>query len=167
MRYGQIRKYDVANGPGIRTSLFVTGCPFNCEGCFNREYGEKTAGKPWTQKQEDEIMEYLKLEQVSGLSVLGGEPLAQDYNLLKLLKRAKKEAKKDIWLWSGFCFEELTSKQKKVLEFVDILVDGPFILAEKDYRLKFRGSKNQRIIDLKRTKETKNVCIWSELKKGE
>lgn len=127
MRYGQIRKYDVANGPGIRTSLFVTGCPIRCPGCFNEEYQNYSNGSIWTKHQEDLVIKYLLLDQVSGLSVLGGEPLAQDDNLLKLLVRAKKQAKKDIWLWSGYLYENMNRYQKNVLNYVDVLVDGPFV----------------------------------------
>ncbi len=148
MRYGQIRKYDIANGPGIRTSVFVTGCPLKCPGCFNKEYQDELNGKEWTKEQEDLVIKYLKIEHVSGLSILGGEPLVQDENLLNLLKRAKKEVDKDIWLWTGFCYEQLNKKQLEVLKYVDVLVDGPFIQEKKDLNLKYCGSTNQRVIDL-------------------
>lgn len=163
MRYGQIRKLDIANGPGIRTSVFVTGCSLKCEGCFNKEYQDKSAGQQWTKKEENLVINYLKLSYVAGLSVLGGEPLEQDISLLNLLKRVKKEVKKTVWLWSGFCFENLNKTQKQLLNYVDILVDGPFILNKKDLNLKFRGSSNQRIINLKKTKSFKKICLWEEL----
>lgn len=163
MKYGQIRKFDIANGPGIRTTLFVTGCPILCEGCFNKEYQSKDFGDIWTKKEEDLIISYLNLEQISGLSVLGGEPLVQDFNLLNLLKRAKKEKpKKDIWLWSGFCYEDLNKAQRQILEYVDVLVDGPFILKQKDLNLKFRGSKNQRIIDLNETRKQGSLVLLKD-----
>ena len=162
MRYGQIRKYDVANGPGIRTSVFVTGCPLKCPGCFNEEYQSKDAGEEWTKKQEDLVVEYLFLNQISGLSVLGGEPLNQDDSLLSLLKRVKTEVKKDIWLWSGYCYEDMNEKQLEVLGYVDVLVDGPFILEKKDLNLKFCGSSNQRVIDLNRTREEKRIVLFKD-----
>ena len=167
MRYGQIRKLDIANGPGVRTSVFVTGCSLNCKGCFNKEYQNKLAGKEWTKKQEDLVVSFLKLNYVNGLSILGGEPLEQDEFLLNLLKRVKKEVKKTIWLWSGYCFENLNQAQKNLLNFVDVLVDGPFILSKKNLNLKFRGSSNQRIINLNKTKSSGKICLWNELKKEE
>ena len=163
MRYGQIRKYDVANGPGIRCSVFVTGCPLKCLGCFNEEYQSELAGEIWTKKEEDLVMQYLKSEHVSGLSVLGGEPLSQDEELLNLLKRAKKEAKANIWLWTGFCYEELDERQRKILEYVDVLVDGPFEIEKKDLNLKFCGSYNQRIIDLSKTREHNSIVLWNDV----
>ncbi len=162
MRYGQIRKYDIANGPGIRTSVFVTGCPLNCAGCFNKEYQDALNGKEWTKEQEDLVIEYLKIDHVSGLSILGGEPLVQDESLLNLLKRAKKEVNKDIWLWSGFCYEQLNQKQLEVLNYVDVLVDGPFILAKKDLNLKYCGSTNQRVIDLNKTRSQNKLSLRSK-----
>ncbi len=157
MRYGQIRKFDVANGPGIRSTLFVTGCPLNCPGCFNQEYRQFNAGKKWTKSAENELMNFLKNEHVSGLSILGGEPLAQDHELDNLLKRVKTETKKDIWMWTGFCFEQLNQKQLNTLQFVDVLVDGPFEQNKKNLKLKFKGSDNQRIIDLKKTRLCNNL----------
>lgn len=109
MNYGQIRKYDVANGPGIRTSIFVTGCPFHCKGCFNKEYQLAENGTKWTQQAEDELISHLKIPYVNGLSVLGGEPLVQDDDLRKLLKRAKEQTNKSIWMWTGYCYEHLTN----------------------------------------------------------
>ncbi|MDE5600808.1 MAG: anaerobic ribonucleoside-triphosphate reductase activating protein [Oscillospiraceae bacterium] len=163
MNYGQIRKYDVANGPGIRTSIFVTGCPFHCEGCFNKEYQLAENGTRWSQEAEDELISYLKIPYVNGLSVLGGEPLVQDDDLRKLLKRAKEQTNKSIWLWTGYCYEQLTDAHMRVLEYVDILVDGLFDISKKDLKLKFRGSSNQRIIDLKKTKNSGYIIIWDGL----
>lgn len=167
MRCGQIRKYDVANGPGIRTSIFVTGCPFKCEGCFNEKYQSKESGTLWTKSEEDRLIKFVSSEHVSGLSVLGGEPLAQDDDLLNLLERVKRETKKSIWLWSGYRFEQLNQKQLNVLKYVDVLVDGLFILNKKNLKLKFRGSSNQRIIDLNKTRDQGKIVIWSGLKPGQ
>lgn len=166
MRYGQIRKYDVANGPGIRVSVFVTGCSIKCFGCFNEEYQSKMAGEEWTKKEENLVLEYLLLKQISGLSILGGEPLEQDENLLNLLKRVKKEIKdpfkKNVWLWSGYCYEDLNSKQKEILKYVDVLVDGPFIFKKKDLNLKYCGSLNQRVIDLNKTRYQNKIVLFKD-----
>lgn len=167
MRYGQIRKYDVANGPGIRTSLFVTGCPFKCEGCFNEEYQSKENGTLWSKSIEDRLIKFVSSERISGLSVLGGEPLVQDDDLLNLLRRVKKETKKSIWLWSGYEFEQLNQRQLDLLKYVDVLVDGLFVIAKKDLKLKFRGSSNQRVIDLNKTRSQGKIVIWSGIKQGQ
>lgn len=162
MNFGQIRKFDVANGPGIRTSVFVTGCTLNCKGCFNSSYQSFSSGQPWTQQAEDLTISYLKNPHVCGLSILGGEPLLQDDNLLKLLINAKQKTQKSVWLWTGFSFEKLTKQQKNVLKYVDVLVDGPFDITKKNLKLKFRGSSNQRIIDLGLTFSTGKITILKE-----
>ncbi len=159
MRYGKIRKYDIANGSGIRVTVFVVGCTLNCFGCFNKEYQSFSAGELWTAKEENLVLKYLGLPQVSGLSILGGEPLEQGTDLINLLKRVKEETNKDIWLWTGYVYEELSIKQREIIEYVDVLVDGRFILSERDLRLKFRGSKNQRIVDLNETRKVGKIKI--------
>lgn len=151
MNYAQIRHYDIANGDGIRTSLFVSGCNFKCKGCFNKEYQNFNYGNPFTTETEAQILNYINEYGVSGLSILGGEPLEQDETLYEFLKKVKKIGK-TIWLWTGFKFESLNPVQRKLVEdCVDILVDGEFKEQLKDMRLKFRGSSNQRIIDVKQT----------------
>lgn len=160
IRYGQIRRYDVANGPGIRTSLFVTGCPFRCRGCFNGEYQSFDSGDVWDQAAEDRLLEYLKEDQVAGLSVLGGEPLAQDDSLRRLLQRVNQQTGKSIWIWTGYVFEQLSHHQQRIVEYADVLVDGPFEQTMQDWWLKFRGSSNQRIIDLNATREQGKVVLW-------
>ncbi len=149
MNFGQIRQFDVANGPGIRTSIFVTGCYFNCPGCFNQQFKDFNSGTKWSKQIEDKIISFLQNEHVCGLSVLGGEPLSQDGDLFNLLRNCKLKINKSIWMWTGFCFENLNNLQKELLQFVDVLVDGPFIETKKNLKLKFRGSSNQRIIDVK------------------
>ncbi|MGI5950057.1 anaerobic ribonucleoside-triphosphate reductase activating protein [Peptoniphilus sp.] len=153
MRYGQIRKYDVANGPGIRSTIFVTGCTRNCKNCFNEEYQDFNFGDIWTDKETKEIIDYLKLEEVKGLTVLGGEPFQNEIDLYKIIKNIKKEITKDIWIFSGYTFDELIKddNKKKLLELCDVLVDGPFVEELKDLKLKFRGSSNQRIIDIQKS----------------
>lgn len=162
MRYAQIRRYDVANGPGIRTTFFVTGCRHNCYNCFNKEYQDFNFGEIWTDKETREVIDYLKLDEVKGLTVLGGEPFQNEIDLFKILRDIKKESSKDIWIYSGYTFEEILKDENKknLLELVDVLVDGRFVEALKDLKLKFRGSSNQRIIDVQKSlKENKIIEI--------
>lgn len=151
MNYGQIRKYDIANGPGIRTSIFVTGCKLNCKNCFNKEYQDPNFGQTWTQKTTNQVINYLKSEEISGLSILGGEPFESANDLINILNDINNKINKNIWIYSGYTFEYLMKNPvyKQLLEKVDVLVDGPFIESKKDLKLKFRGSSNQRIIDVK------------------
>lgn len=151
MNYGQIRKYDIANGPGIRTSIFVTGCKINCKNCFNKEYQDPNFGQTWTQKTTNQVINYLKSDEISGLSILGGEPFESANDLINILNDIKNKINKNIWIYSGYTFEYLMKNPvyKQLLEKVDVLVDGPFIESKKDLKLKFRGSSNQRIIDVK------------------
>ena len=161
MRYEQIRKFDVTNGPGIRTSLFVTGCSNNCPGCFNAELQDFNHGTLWTKETEDEFISYVKNPNISGVSLLGGDPMEQtmDNSLISLLKRIREECDKNIWLWSGYTYEEILKdeKKKEILSYVDVLVDGRFIMAERNIKLKYRGSKNQRVIDVKKSFKEKNI----------
>lgn len=153
MRYNKIRKLDVSNGPGIRTTIFVSGCTHDCEGCFNKELQDFDSGEVWTKEKEDLIVDYLKKPVVVGINILGGEPLQQtmDDDLKNLLKRCKQECPdKTIWLWTGDLFEEAIKNEKKleILKYVDVLIDGPFVLKKKDLNLYYRGSSNQRVIDV-------------------
>ena len=130
MNYAQIRHYDVANGPGVRASIFVSGCTHNCKNCFNKEAQDFNYGNLYTKEVEDKFMKYVLDGNTKGISILGGEPLMQtmDDSLLNLLKRIKKETNKEIWLWSGYTYEEaiLSEKRKEILNYVDVLVDGRF-----------------------------------------
>ena len=159
MNYAQIRKYDVANGPGIRSTIFVTGCTHNCYNCFNKEYQDFNFGKTWTDKETKEVIEYLELPEVKGLTVLGGEPFQNEVDLLMTIKDIKKEVQKDIWIFSGYTFEEIIKDENKknLLEECDVLVDGRFVENLKDLTLRFRGSSNQRIIDEKRSLDENKV----------
>lgn len=161
MRYAQIRKYDVANGPGIRTSIFVTGCTHNCPNCFNKEYQDFNFGEVWTDKETDLVKSYLDQAEVEGLTLLGGEPFENAVDLAQVIRKIQKTSQKSIWAYSGFTYEQiLDDKDKKaLLDLVDILVDGPFIEAKKDLMLKFRGSSNQRIIDVKKSLERGEICL--------
>lgn len=160
MKIAQIRKFDVANGPGIRTTIFVSGCTHNCRFCFNKEYQDFSFGNEYNKEYEDLILSYIKDSKIQGLSILGGEPLQQDNSLYELLKRVKREANKGVWLWSGYTYEEILQDEnkKKMLEYIDVLVDGRFEEDKKDFALRFRGSSNQRIINVKKSlKENKII----------
>ncbi|MDO5717025.1 MAG: anaerobic ribonucleoside-triphosphate reductase activating protein [Tissierellia bacterium] len=152
MRYAQLRKYDVANGEGIRATIFVTGCTHNCPNCFNGAYQDFQFGKVWDDEATRTIIEYLKDPVVSGLSLLGGEPM-QNTELIHVVREIKKVVNKNIWVYSGYTYEQILAneKRKALLEECDVLVDGLFVQALYDIRLKFRGSSNQRIIDIKQS----------------
>ena len=165
MRYAKIRKLDVTNGPGIRTTLFVSGCTHNCEGCFNKEQQDFNYGNEFTKEIENEFIEYTKSRQIKGVNILGGEPMQQtkDDSLLNLLKRIKIETNKPIWLWSGYKFEEIIIEPKmlELLKQVDVLIDGKFEIEKRDLMLKYRGSENQRVIDVKKSLEKGRVIKLS------
>lgn len=150
MNYAGIKKVDIANGPGVRVSLFVSGCRNHCKGCFNPETWDFAYGQPFTRETEDEIIEALRPSWIQGLSILGGEPTEEKNAavLIPFLKRVREKLpEKDIWLYSGYTYEMLQGEE--ILTLVDVLVDGPFLLEQKDAGLAFRGSRNQRIIDLR------------------
>ncbi|MCK9276286.1 MAG: anaerobic ribonucleoside-triphosphate reductase activating protein [Syntrophales bacterium] len=150
MNYAAIKKADIANGPGVRVSLFVSGCRNHCPGCFNPETWDFDYGEPFTKQTEEELIMALRPSWIQGLSILGGDPMEPENQeaLLPFLRHVKEELpEKDIWLYTGYCIEDVTGSL--LLSYVDVLVDGPFIEAEKDISLAFRGSRNQRIIDLR------------------
>ena len=164
MHYAQMRKYDVANGIGIRSTLFVSGCTHQCPGCFNTDYREFDYGMPWTKEAEDTFLSYIKDENVHGVTILGGEPMQQtkDDDLLNLLRRIKQETNETIWIYSGYTYEEILKepKRRQILELCDVLVDGRFVEALKDLKLRFRGSSNQNIIDIQASlKSGKKVLL--------
>lgn len=154
MRYHNIKKYDTANGPGIRTTIWFTGCIFNCPGCFNSEIRDFNSGEEFNQEAKDELFKYLSDPHTKGLSVLGGEPLAQGPELAELLYEIKEKfPTKDIWMWTGYTAEAIIKKNNgainTILMSVDYLVDGPFIEEESHTHHRFRGSANQRILDIR------------------
>ena len=161
MNYGNIKNCDIADGDGVRVSLFVSGCRNHCKGCFQPETWDFNYGKPYTKETEDRIIELLKPEYIDGLTLLGGDPFENENQeeLFHLLERVKKEFgdTKDIWCYTGYVYEDIindnfvrnTPYTTKLLSLIDILVDGPFIEEEKDLTLRFRGSRNQRILNLK------------------
>lgn len=160
MRYGQLRKYDVANGTGIRVTAFVTGCSHKCEGCFNKEYQDHSAGTLWTPDTSKQLIEWLQLPEIAGLSLLGGEPFDNATGLTEVLQEVRDAVKKDVWVWSGYTLGEILrdSEKARLLDYCDVLVDGRFVEAKKDLTLKFRGSSNQRLINVKESLK-KGVAI--------
>jgi anaerobic ribonucleoside-triphosphate reductase activating protein len=150
VNYCGLKKTDIANGEGVRVSLFVSGCRNHCVGCHNPEAWDFSYGQPFTIETENEIIEALRPSWIQGLSVLGGEPCEEENKkvLIPFLKRVREKlSEKDIWLYSGYTYELLQSDE--ILQYIDVLVDGPFLLEQKDISLAFRGSRNQRIIKLK------------------
>lgn len=166
MRYGQIRQYDIANGPGIRATVFVTGCSRRCVNCFNEEYQDFNAGSEWTAAETERLISYLQDDTNSGLTLLGGEPMENAKDLLALVQAVRRAVpEKSIWVYSGFLYEEILTQpaRKALLEACDVLVDGPFVDALKDPGLYFRGSLNQRIIDVAKSREAgRAVLLWPD-----
>lgn len=164
MNYAKIRKFDVSNGPGVRATLFVSGCTNNCEGCFNKDLQDFNYGELWTEEVENDFIKQVQNSNIVGVNILGGEPMDQikDEALSNLLKRIKEETNKSIWIWSGYLYEDIIANKErnKILSYADVLIDGRFELAKRDISLKYRGSSNQRIIDIVRSrKENKIVEI--------
>ncbi len=170
MNYAALKKTDVANGPGVRVSLFVSGCTHYCKGCFNSEAWDFHYGKPYTEKVEEEILEALKPSYIKGLSVLGGEPFeeANRLTVLGLLKKARERyPEKSIWCYTGYDYEkdllrfiaEGRTEVEEMLAFIDVLVDGEFVEEQKNLRLPFRGSENQRLIDVPVSRKQGHVIL--------
>lgn len=172
MNYGAIKKCDIANGVGVRTVLFVSGCTHHCKGCFQPETWSFDYGERYTKETEDEIIESLKPDYVDGITLLGGEPFEPENQreLVKLLRRIKKELpKKTVWSFSGYTYEELTGESRAVCEvtnemlsMLDVLVDGEFIEAKRNISLRFRGSENQRLIDMNKTRKEGKIVLWDK-----
>lgn len=178
MKYAKIKKCDVANGPGVRVSLFVSGCNHHCKNCFNREAWDFNYGNDFTENEQNEIIEDLKPEYITGLSLLGGEPFerANQEGLAPLVKKVKQTyPDKKIWCYTGFTFDkqilgEMIEKEnrestKEMINNIDYIVDGRFVEELKDPKLRFRGSSNQRIIDVKKSLEQNQIVIWDGLEK--
>ena len=159
MYYGNIKKYDIADGPGVRVTLFVSGCRHHCKGCFNSETWDFQYGQPYTEDTEGELLEALKPGYIAGLTLLGGEPFEPEnqVELVKLLKKVRETyPEKNIWSYTGYVYDKdlvpggrvYTDVTDEMLSYIDVLVDGPFVEELKDITLQFRGSSNQRIIEL-------------------
>lgn len=186
MRYAQIRSMDISNGEGVGVSLFVQGCPFHCKNCFNSETWDFNGGKEWTEKTKNKFMELIDRPYIKRVSFLGGECLA-DQNLDEVLKLVKQIRisfpEKTIWLYTGFCWNDIMcsfaglqadcvvldkkdiealEKRRKIISNVDVLVDGEYIDEQKDLSLKFKGSKNQRVIDVKQSLAQNKVVLYCD-----
>lgn len=171
MNYADIKRCDVANGEGVRVSLFVSGCTHYCKGCFNKEAWDFDYGESFTEREIENIMEYLKPGYVAGLSLLGGEPMepSNQEGILPLLRRMKETyPEKTIWCYTGYLFDEDILNRmcreseitKEIVSYLDIIVDGEFVQEKKNLKLNFRGSENQRIVDVKKTLETGEIVHW-------
>lgn len=171
MYYGEIKNCDIANGEGIRVSLFVSGCTNHCENCFQPQTWDFNYGKPFDEETEKYILSLLNSDYINGLTLLGGEPFEPKNQrvLVEFLKKVRKMyPNKNIWAFSGFTYEELTTDgsypkcevTEEMLSLVDVLVDGRFVDALKDISLRFRGSSNQRIIDLNETRKQHQIVLW-------
>lgn len=162
MRYNLIRKMDIANGPGVRVSIFMQGCSFHCKNCFNSTTWDFEGGKEFNDDTIEEVLNLCNESYIKGLSILGGEPM-HPKNIEGTTKLAKafkeKYPDKNLWVWSGFRFDE-DLKDKEVMKYVDVLVDGRYVDELHDFTLKWRGSSNQRVIDVGESlKENKVVCL--------
>ena len=165
MKYAKIRKYDTSNWDGINTTLFVSGCRFNCLGCFNKEAQDFNYGHEWTMEVEDLFISYAKVDHSVGVCLLGGEIFQQNLDIiLSLVSRIKIEVGKPIHVWTGYLWEDLLKDPRKVriLEYIDTLVDGQFMIDKKDLSLKYRGSSNQRVIDVQRSLVDGRVVEYKE-----
>lgn len=176
MNYATIKKRDIANGVGVRVSLFVSGCTHHCKNCFNKETWDFDYGEVFTKETENLILEYLSPDFVNGLSLLGGEPFepTNQKELVSLLRKVKeKYPQKDVWCYTGYLFDkELLSDSRarceytdEMLSYIDVLVDGRFVEEKKDITLQFRGSSNQRVIDVKKSLSQNSVILWDKLMK--
>jgi anaerobic ribonucleoside-triphosphate reductase activating protein len=161
MNYNTIKQLDIANGPGCRVSIFVQGCEFNCPGCFNGVAKDFEGGKEFTEQTKEAIFSLAEPEHISGLSILGGEPLHPQNReeVLQLTREFKeKYPTKTVWIWTGYLFEDVA---EDLLDSpVDVLVDGRFVEAQKDLRLKYRGSANQRVIDVQASLKNKSITLY-------
>ena len=164
MRYSKIRKMDISNGPGVRVSIFVQGCTFNCKNCFNPETHDFNGGKEFTNDTINRVLELCQNENVEGLSILGGEPMhPNNIDGVTELAKAFKEKfpNKNIWAWTGFTYENYL-KDKEIVNYLDVLVDGQYVDELHDFTLKWRGSSNQRVIDIPKTLKAGEVVLFEE-----
>ena len=172
MNYATIKNNDIANGPGVRVSLFVSGCTHQCPGCFNEEAWDFAYGKPFTQETVESILKMLEPPHIKGLTLLGGEPFEPQNQpeIVKLLRQVKKiYPEKSVWAFSGYLFDDILSGKlgpkeiaQEYLQYLEVLVDGPFVIAQKDMTLRFRGSANQRLIDVQSSLKKGEVVLWED-----
>jgi anaerobic ribonucleoside-triphosphate reductase activating protein len=163
MNYAYITKCDQVNGDGLRVTLWVTGCPNHCEGCQNEWSWDPHTGVPFDNEAYKELLNYLNHDYISGLTFCGGEPLAP-YNFETVTALAKdireQSPSKSIWCYTGYTYEDLADLE--IMDYLDVLIDGRFVKELKDPKLKWRGSSNQRVIDVKKTREVGNICLHCE-----
>ena len=160
MRYFKARSEDISNGPGIRVSIWVQGCNRHCPECFNPETWDFNGGKLFNDKIKKQFLDLANKDKIVGFSILGGEPLQQGDDMLDLVKSMKEQyPNKTIWMWTGYKYEDLNNKQLEIISYIDVLVDGEFISNQKSPNERFKGSSNQRIIDVKKTLETNKISI--------
>ena len=161
MRYNKIRKMDISNGPGVRVSIFEQGCSFNCKNCFNPETHDFAGGKDFNQETINEVLKLCENDYIDGLSILGGEPMhPKNIEGTEALAKAFKEKypNKSIWVWSGFTFDK-DLKDKEVLKYIDVLVDGQYVDELHNPQLKWKGSSNQRVIDVQQSLKSKQIIL--------
>ena len=172
MNYATIKNCDIANGPGVRISLFVSGCTHHCKGCFNEVAWDFDYGEPFTQQTIQTILDMMKPGYIKGLTLLGGEPFEPQNQgpIVELLRQVKKTyPQKSIWAFSGYLYEKITSHTlgdwavtQEFLSYLDVLVDGPFVEEKKNLALRFRGSENQRLIDMPATLASGKIVLWED-----
>ena len=176
MNYGAIKKNDIADGPGVRVTLFVSGCTHHCEGCFQPETWNFEYGTPYTEAVTEEIIEAMKPAYVAGFTLLGGEPFEPENQrvLVEVLRKVKEAyPTKNVWCYSGYLYDELSGQTEgtgrarcvvtdEMLSMIDVLVDGEYVEELKDLSIRFRGSSNQRLIDMKKTLAAGAVVLWEE-----
>lgn len=179
MRFAQIRSMDISNGEGVGVSLFVQGCPFHCFGCFNSETWNFDGGKEWTEETEDKFMKLIDRPYIKRISFLGGEPLAEQNldDVLSLIKEIRISfPEKTIWLYTGYSYSDIfrgqssclsqeglnNFKRREIIKLCNIVVDGEYIDEQKDLTLKWRGSKNQRVIDVQQTLKQEKVVLYCD-----
>ena len=170
MNYATIKNCDIANGPGVRVSLFVSGCTHRCPGCFNEVAWDFDYGQPFTEETIESILNMLRPAHIRGLTLLGGEPFEPQNQpaIVELLRRVKQELpEKSIWAFSGYLFDKdiLSGRlgdTREYLSYLDVLVDGPFVQAKKNLSLRFRGSENQRLIDVQKSLAFGEVILWED-----
>lgn len=176
MNYADIKKCDVANGPGVRVSLFVSGCTHHCEGCFNKETWDFNYGKPFTDKEIKDIIEYMRPDYIKGITILGGEPLehTNQQGLLPLLRKIDEiYPEKNIWCFTGYDFEkDITGRMmeeweetEEFMSYIDVMVDGEFMIEKKDLGLLFKGSSNQRTIMVQESLSQGKIVYWQPEKR--
>lgn len=171
MHYAEIKYFDIANGPGIRLSLFVSGCTHHCEGCFNAIAWDFSYGRDFTEETEESILETLADPAYQGMTILGGEPMEPENQkgIVSLCRKFKERfPEKDLWIYTGYLYDadicgrmmESVPETKEILTYTDVIVDGRFAAAEKDITLLYKGSRNQRTIDVRRSSMTGKLCLW-------